>query len=221
MQPRRSRALGRRNPIPTVAHFDECMTFATSLVGELVVHKRGARTEDHEAALSAVSNSPASGCQPALACGSTIKMQKTTYRKASNQDSVSDETSGDNLIDVAVGKRIKKRRLQLHISQTALGAAIGVSFQQVQKYERGANRVSAAAIYEIAHVLDVPIAFFFEELSERSRTQYRELTEKARAREEFVATNEGQRLVDAFMVAPKKMRSKFITLIATFTSADL
>jgi len=148
-------------------------------------------------------------------------MQKTTYRKASIHDSVADDTSDHNLIDVAVGKRIKKRRLQLHISQAALGAAIGVSFQQVQKYERGANRVSAAAIYKFAHVLDVPIAFFFEELPERSGIQYRKLTEKALAREEFVATNEGQRLVDAFMVAPKKMRSKFITLLATFTSADL
>lgn len=71
---------------------------------------------------------------------------------------------GPNQIDIHVGRRIKTRRQLLHISQESLAGDIGVTFQQVQKYESGHNRVSASRLYEIAKVLDVPMAFFFEEL---------------------------------------------------------
>ena len=64
-------------------------------------------------------------------------------------------------IDVMVGKRIRLRRVQLGLSQTELGQKLGVTFQQVQKYENGANRVSCSRIYEAAIALDVPIGFFF------------------------------------------------------------
>ncbi|MCS3743633.1 helix-turn-helix domain-containing protein [Rhizobium sp. BK661] len=127
-------------------------------------------------------------------------------------------TDGLHLVDVEVGKRIKKRRQQLRISQTALGAAVGVSFQQIQKYERGSNRVSSSALYSLAQVLDVPVAYFFETLSRPIRIDCAELERKAALREDFVATEEGQRLVDAFMTIPKKMRPKFISLLATFSN---
>lgn len=64
-------------------------------------------------------------------------------------------------IDVAVGARIRLRRKQLGISQSKLADAIGVTFQQVQKYERGANRVSASSLAKIAKALDAPVAAFF------------------------------------------------------------
>jgi transcriptional regulator with XRE-family HTH domain len=114
---------------------------------------------------------------------------------------------------------MKKRRMQLRISQTALGASIGVSFQQVQKYERGTNRVSASTLYSLAKALDVPITFFFDEIAPRQDERNAELTQKAAVREEFVATDEGQRLVDAFLTMPRSMRPKFISLLATFSAS--
>ncbi len=73
-------------------------------------------------------------------------------------------TGRPNPIDVHVGQRIRLRRTLLGLSQEKLGAAIGLTFQQVQKYERGANRVGAARLYEIAHALDVPVTYFYDEL---------------------------------------------------------
>jgi transcriptional regulator with XRE-family HTH domain len=65
-------------------------------------------------------------------------------------------------IDVHIGRCLRQRRSLLGMSQTALGAAMGVTFQQVQKYERGVNRIGATQLFEVARVLDVPISFFFE-----------------------------------------------------------
>lgn len=69
-----------------------------------------------------------------------------------------------NPIDHYVGRRLKQRRDQLKMSQEKLGELLGVSFQQVQKYERGQNRVSASRLFEIARVMGVPIDFFFDGL---------------------------------------------------------
>src|SRR5579863_10327420 len=67
-------------------------------------------------------------------------------------------------IDVHVGTRVRLRRTLLGMSQEKLGDAIGLTFQQVQKYERGANRIGASRLFDLARVLDVPVAFFFEEM---------------------------------------------------------
>jgi transcriptional regulator with XRE-family HTH domain len=64
--------------------------------------------------------------------------------------------------DVELGKRIRLRRVEIDISQTELGDKLGVSFQQVQKYEKGVNRVGAARLQQIASALDVPITFFYD-----------------------------------------------------------
>jgi transcriptional regulator with XRE-family HTH domain len=71
-----------------------------------------------------------------------------------------------NPIDGHVGSRIRLRRSLLGLSQTKLGDAMGVTFQQVQKYERGANRISASKLYTLSCVLNVPISFFFEGVSQ-------------------------------------------------------
>src|SRR5689334_16540491 len=68
-----------------------------------------------------------------------------------------------NPIDVHVGSRVRLRRTLLGMSQEKLGDALGLTFQQVQKYERGANRVGASRLYDLSRVLDVPVAYFFEE----------------------------------------------------------
>ena len=69
-----------------------------------------------------------------------------------------------NPIDVHVGTRVRLRRTLLGMSQEKLGEAIGLTFQQVQKYERGANRVGASRLYDLSRVLDVPVSYFFEEM---------------------------------------------------------
>jgi len=72
--------------------------------------------------------------------------------------------SKPNPVDVHVGSRIRLRRTLLGMSQEKLGKAIGLTFQQVQKYERGTNRVGSSRLYQLAKVLNVPVSFFFDDL---------------------------------------------------------
>ena len=74
-------------------------------------------------------------------------------------------------IDVHVGGRLRRRRQETGMTQTDLGDAVNVTFQQVQKYERGANRVSASRLYVFAQKLGVPISYFFEDVPEEIRGQ--------------------------------------------------
>ena len=75
-------------------------------------------------------------------------------------------------IDVHVGSRIRLRRTLLGLSQERLGDALGLTFQQVQKYERGANRVGASRLFDLSRVLDVPISFFFDDMPETLSASY-------------------------------------------------
>ena len=87
-------------------------------------------------------------------------------RSAGPFDSPSSE-GGENRpspIDVHVGSRIRLRRTLMGMSQERLGEALGLTFQQVQKYERGVNRVGASRLYDLSRVLDVPISFFFDDM---------------------------------------------------------
>ncbi len=67
-------------------------------------------------------------------------------------------------VDVHVGARLRQRRTLLGMNQTALGDAIGVGYQQMQKYERGANRIGASRLYDLSRVLDVPVQYFFDDM---------------------------------------------------------
>jgi transcriptional regulator with XRE-family HTH domain len=75
-------------------------------------------------------------------------------------------------IDVHVGSRIRLRRTLLGMSQERLGEALGLTFQQVQKYERGVNRVGASRLFDLSRVLDVPISFFFDDMPESLTSAY-------------------------------------------------
>ena len=81
---------------------------------------------------------------------------------------MSEETEGrrPNPVDLHVGGRVRMRRKLLGVSQEQLADSLGLTFQQVQKYERGANRVSASKLYEIAKTLQVPVSFFFDGLAD-------------------------------------------------------
>lgn len=67
-------------------------------------------------------------------------------------------------VDVHVGARMRQRRSLLGMSQTNLGAAVGLTFQQIQKYERGSNRIGSSRLFEFSKVLDVPVSYFFDEM---------------------------------------------------------
>ncbi len=69
-------------------------------------------------------------------------------------------------VDVHVGRRVRLRRTLLGLSQEKLGQAIGLTFQQIQKYERGANRIGASRLFELSKVLDIPVSFFFDDMAD-------------------------------------------------------
>jgi transcriptional regulator with XRE-family HTH domain len=73
--------------------------------------------------------------------------------------------TNNNAIDMDVGKRVRLRRTLLGMSQEQLGTELNITFQQVQKYERGANRISASHLWDIGQILDVPISYFFDDMS--------------------------------------------------------
>ena len=101
-------------------------------------------------------------------------------------------------VDRHVGARIRMRRLMLKISQTQLGDALGLSFQQLQKYEKGSNRVGASRLQHIASILQVPVSFFFEEVpvnrSEPAQISDAPSPESVTA---FVSTTDGLKLIRA------------------------
>lgn len=69
---------------------------------------------------------------------------------------------GPHPVDIQVGRRARERRTLAGMSQTAVAEKLGLTFQQIQKYERGHNRISASKLYELANIFDVPVAYFFE-----------------------------------------------------------
>lgn len=83
-------------------------------------------------------------------------------------------------VDIHVGGKVRQRRTLLGLSQERLGEAVGLTFQQIQKYERGANRIGSSRLYDLSRVLDVPISYFFEDFTEHhtaSSNDYVEVNE--------------------------------------------
>jgi transcriptional regulator with XRE-family HTH domain len=95
--------------------------------------------------------------------------KKITTRRPGNRGRT--PSGKPNPIDIHVGTRVRLRRTLLGLSQEKLGEALGLTFQQVQKYERGANRVGASRLFDLSRVLDVPINYFFEEMSDDTKNQ--------------------------------------------------
>ena len=78
------------------------------------------------------------------------------------------QITNNNAIDLHAGKRLRLRRTLLGISQEQFGAEPNITFQQVQKYERGANRISASRLWDMSHILDVPVSYFFDDMWEKT-----------------------------------------------------
>jgi transcriptional regulator with XRE-family HTH domain len=121
-----------------------------------------------------------------------------------------------NPIDIHVGLQVRLRRKALKISQEKLADALGLTFQQVQKYERGANRISASKLYEIARALRVSIAWFFEGLSDPAAepvggVEEVETTPFARS---FLMSQEGVDLANLFpRLSQRRVRRRLVDLV--------
>jgi transcriptional regulator with XRE-family HTH domain len=118
-----------------------------------------------------------------------------------------------NPIDIHVGKRLRMRRLMLDMSQETLAEALGLTFQQVQKYEKGSNRVGASRLHRISEVLQVPVSFFFEGLASKATGKERG-TEALDYVADFVASSDGLALIRSFSkIRNAKLRRSIIDLV--------
>ena len=121
-----------------------------------------------------------------------------------------------NSLDIHVGRRVKQRRMQLAMSQGKLGEHLKLTFQQVQKYENGNNRISAGLLPYIAKALGVTITYFFEGIeSELPNAQPRSAEEESRRLVmEFISSGEGASLIGAFLkITDPKVRRRTLNLV--------
>ena len=128
-----------------------------------------------------------------------------------------------NLIDAHVGNRIRMRRLMLGLSQEKLGEFIGITFQQVQKYEKGTNRIGAGRLYHLSQVLDVPVHFFFEDAPDLEHAKPAPGMEESVAPYEysgFLSTSEGLELTRAFLkIKDDNVRKRIVDMVRAFAGA--
>ncbi|MCX2695393.1 MULTISPECIES: helix-turn-helix domain-containing protein [Ochrobactrum] len=126
-----------------------------------------------------------------------------------------------NPIDVHVGSRIRLRRNMLGLSQEKLGESLGITFQQIQKYEKGTNRVGASRLQAISSVLTVPVSFFFEDAPGSNASTQPGFAEDNEATYvvDFLSSNEGVQLTRAFTkIADPKVRRKIIDLVKSLAA---
>jgi transcriptional regulator with XRE-family HTH domain len=127
-----------------------------------------------------------------------------------------------NPIDRHVGSRVRMRRMLIGISQEKLGEALGLTFQQVQKYEKGTNRIGASRLHRIASVLGVPVEFFYEGAPHGSAATigFAEPSSSAYM-SDFLSSNEGVNLVKAFLgIKDPKIRRKIVELVSLLSNNE-
>jgi transcriptional regulator with XRE-family HTH domain len=126
-----------------------------------------------------------------------------------------------NPVDQHVGSRVRMRRVMLAMSQTNLGNALGLTFQQVQKYEKGTNRIGASRLQQISHILQVPVAFFFEGAPRVPGTpQATETAPSPAYVTDFLATSDGLALAKAFMRIKNAMLKRRIVELVEEIAVD-
>jgi transcriptional regulator with XRE-family HTH domain len=127
-----------------------------------------------------------------------------------------------NPVDKHVGRRVRMRRMMLSMSQGKLGDALGLTFQQVQKYEKGTNRIGASRLQQISHILQVPVAFFFEGAPNlHGSTRRMKEAPSPSYVSDFPATPEGLLLTKAFMgINEPKLRRRIVDLVEEIAGED-
>ncbi|MEA2978120.1 MAG: hypothetical protein QOF19_3640 [Alphaproteobacteria bacterium] len=127
-----------------------------------------------------------------------------------------------NPTDKHVGSRVRMRRMMLGMSQEKLGDALDLTFQQVQKYEKGTNRIGASRLQQIGHFLQVPVSFFFEGAPDVPGTT-RGMGEAPSPAyvADFLSTSDGLALTKAFMrIKDAKLRRRIVDLVAQIAGED-
>lgn len=129
-----------------------------------------------------------------------------------------------NPIDKHVGSRVRMRRMMLSMSQEKLGDALGLTFQQVQKYEKGTNRIGASRLQQISHILQVPVSFFFDGAPHVPGMPRAEGLAEAPSPayvSDFLATSDGLALTKAFMrIGDSKLRRRIVDLVEQIVTSE-
>lgn len=127
--------------------------------------------------------------------------------------SVTSNTKKPNPIDIHVGGRVRLRRMMLGMSQEKLGEQLGITFQQIQKYEKGTNRVGASRLQNIATVLSVPVGFFFDGAPGNSPSSAADAKSGSYV-VDFLSSSEGLQLNRSFVrIADSKVRKRIVDLV--------
>jgi transcriptional regulator with XRE-family HTH domain len=128
-----------------------------------------------------------------------------------------------NPIDIHVGSRVRLRRMMLSMSQEKLGENLGITFQQIQKYEKGTNRIGASRLQHIARVLSVPVSFFFEDAPGTPGEAPTGMGEAKQTSHvvDFLSSSEGIQLNKAFVrIKDAKLRRRIIDLVRSMAGDD-
>jgi transcriptional regulator with XRE-family HTH domain len=129
-------------------------------------------------------------------------------------------TKGPQDVDRHVGARVRMQRMLIGMSQEHLGHACGITFQQIQKYEKGTNRIGASRLHQIARTLQAPVEFFYEGASPEASGPI-VVSAGARSVVDFLATSEGLELVKAFVaVKDQKVRRRIVDLTKAAAPPD-
>jgi len=125
-----------------------------------------------------------------------------------------------NSVDKRIGQRVKQRRLEMGMSQERLAELLGVTFQQIQKYEKGVNRVAASRLFELAAALGVGLAYFYEGLT-AGAPQGGVAEEGQEFVYDMLASPEGQQLLQIFgQIKSAKVRRRVVELVRTLAEDD-
>jgi transcriptional regulator with XRE-family HTH domain len=127
-----------------------------------------------------------------------------------------------NPVDKHVGSRVRMRRMMLTMSQEKLGDALGLTFQQVQKYEKGTNRIGASRLQQISQILQVSVSFFFEGAPNiHAEPDGMQEAPSPAYVSDFLATSEGLALTKAFMrIKEPKLRRRIVDLVQEIAGSD-
>jgi transcriptional regulator with XRE-family HTH domain len=130
-------------------------------------------------------------------------------------------TKNPNATDIHVGRRMRMRRLMLQMSQEVFAAELGVTFQQVQKYEKGVNRVSASRLQQAAYILQVPVQFFFEGLPKTETTSKSREDASYALISDLLSSPDGIALAKGFMqIENRALRRHIVKLVTQIGASD-
>ena len=124
--------------------------------------------------------------------------------------------------DKHVGSRVRMRRLMVSMSQEKLADQLGITFQQVQKYEKGTNRISASRLQQLCNILEVPVSFFFEQAPQSAVSGHRHPATLSLANvDQFLASSDGLALVKAFMqIGDAALRRSVVSLVQSLAQSS-